>query len=128
AFIAWKALLLAAYTEGGLDERQRLDSTVQACLRHDASGLRPLVEDFVKALHGLAGRDVTPLVRMEWIADDRVPHADTEVDRVLRSIRRLERDLPQIEDSSLWQMTSELVGHMLRIRHVVIGHARVTTG
>jgi hypothetical protein len=126
AFIAWKALLLASQAEVGGSEIARLKATVVECLRRYPKELRPALTSFVVALTRVSGPDVTPSVKSEWMGDP--GELAGEVDRVLRSVKQLSRRLPETPDDRLWTLAEEVALRLRQIRHVVIGHARVTTG
>lgn len=127
AFIAWKACLVAAATERGDDEQTQVESLLETALKQQPSLLRDPLMDFVQALRGLASPEITPMVKQDWLEDPEHPNLGSEVERVLRQLKTLETKLAQIPDNDLWRFASELTPHLRRVRHVVIGHARVMT-
>lgn len=126
AFIAWKAFLLASMVEEGGDEADRVERTVAACLRHYPVQMRPPLASFVVGLKRLSGPDITPALRMEWLGQPQ--KIGNEVERIVRSVKRLVRELPETPDDKLWMIAPSVGEHLRHVRHVVIGHARVTTG
>jgi hypothetical protein len=126
AFIAWKAMLLVSNAQAGSGESERVKAGVTMCLRNHPEQLRPALRSFMAALKRLSASDVTPSVRGEWIEDCREDGQD--VDSILRSVRQLAEQLPGTPDDRLWTLGPAVALNLRRIRHVVIGHARVTTG
>jgi hypothetical protein len=127
AFIAWKALLLAANAENGPNERQRLRKAVRGALQAEPNALRPAVEEFVEGLQRLSRSDVTPMVRRDWFAQEGAVGQREQADDVIRSAKRLRRRLTELQDGDVAEISSELVDRMCDVRNAVIGHVRVTT-
>jgi hypothetical protein len=126
AFIAWKALLLISNAQPGSGEADRIQAGVRTSLRSSPGQLRPAVQSFVGALKRLSASDVTPSVRAEWMEDPRGEEED--IDAVLRSVKHLANQISRAPDEELWTLAPAIALNLRRVRHVVIGHVRVTTG
>jgi hypothetical protein len=129
AFLCWKALLLAANTELGKDEFEKVDALVRNMLATYPSQLRLSLRRFVAALRQLGSPEISHGVRTEWLRKDYWPLEETErrVQQTLRSIRRLHADLDAMPDEALAILSDDIAAYLRHVRNITIGHAQVLT-